>query len=368
MTLILNEEELMLKSSAKEFLKEKSPVSLLRKLRDTQDDVGYDTNLWRGMAEIGWASLTIPEKYGGLGFGYVGLGQVLEESGRTLTASPLVATSLLCTTALQIGGCEKHKKSLFKDIMLANATYAFANEELQHHNPDHIETTAEKIDDHYVITGNKTFVLDGHVATHFIVSAKLQGEVHLFLVNAVASGIHKERVIMMDSRNSADIQFKQCPALDILSGGATTFHKTLDIGRIGLSAEMLGCTLEAFERTLAYIKERKQFGVAIGSFQALQHRAAKMFCEIELLKSIVLKALQAIDEGDEPLALWASMAKAKAGETIKLVTSEAIQMYGGIGMTDDEEIGFFIKRARVAQVFLGDYNFHLDRYAHLHGY
>jgi alkylation response protein AidB-like acyl-CoA dehydrogenase len=293
---------------------------------------------------------------------------MLEQSARTLTTLPLIAPSLLCTTALQIGGSEQHKKSFLEDIMTAKATYAFANEELKHHNPDHIETTAEIIDDHYVITGNKTFVLDGHVATHLIVSAKLQGEVHLFLVDAAASGIHKERMIMMDHPNSTDIEFKQCPALEILSGGATTFHKTLDIGRIGLSAEMLGCTLEAFGRTRAYTKERKQFGAAIGSFQELQHRSTKIFYKIELLKSIVLKALQAIDEGDEPLDVCASMAKAKAGETLKLVSSEVIQVNGGRSMTDDEEIGFFIKKARVAQAFLGDDNFHLDRYAHLHGY
>jgi alkylation response protein AidB-like acyl-CoA dehydrogenase len=175
---------------------------------------------------------------------------------------------------------------------------------------------------------------------------------------------------MMDSRNAAKITFKNVEITDdnILSGADAVYHQVLDIGRIGIAAEMLGGIQEVFEKTMDYIKTREQFGVRIGTFQALQHRAAKMFCEIEICKSVILKALKAIDEKDENLALIASLAKSKLGETYKVVSNEGIQMFGGIGVTDDEEVGFFMKRARVAQQTLGDYNFHIDRYASLKGY
>ena len=357
----------MLKIAAKEFLIEKAPIAFLRKLRDTEDEMGYDPELWLEMAAMGWTSLTIPEEYGGLGFGYVGLGEVLEETGRTLTCSPLISTSLLCASAIQLGGSLGYKHQFFQEL-IKGIVYAFATDEQSHHDPDYVETKAEKAGSGFVLTGTKTFVLDGHVAAKYVVSAKFEERIHLFVVDADAVGIQKERIIMMDSRNSSDVSFEKTPAICMLSGAEETYHRTLDIGRIGLASEMLGATLEAFQRTVAYLKERRQFGVSIGSFQALQHRASKMFCEIEMVKSIVLKALQMIDREDENLAIWASMAKVKAGEVIKLVTNEAIQIYGGIGMTDDEEIGFFIKRARAAQVTLWDYNFHLDRYAKLHGY
>jgi alkylation response protein AidB-like acyl-CoA dehydrogenase len=343
-------------------------VAALRQLRDDNDAVGFDKKLWSEMSEMGWTALTIPEQYGGLAFGYVGLGQVLEESGRTLTASPLVSTSLLCSSAILLGGNDAIKQELLSEIMAGDKIYAFAHEESKHHNPELVNAKAVKTTEGYEITGKKTFVLDGHVADKLIVSARSEQGIELFVVDAKAKGISIEKTVMMDSRNSSEISFDATPVIFKLSGAERTLEKTLDIARIGLSAEMLGCSLEAFERTVNYMKARKQFGVSIGVFQALQHRASKMFCEIELLKSVVLKALQGIDENVDNLPELASMAKAKAGETVKLITQEGVQIFGGIGMTDDEEIGFFIKRARVAQITLGDYNFHLDRFARLNNY
>jgi len=217
--------------------------------------------------------------------------------------------------------------------------------------------------------------LDGHVANLLIVSAKKDGDsgMSLFLVDPKSEGVSIERTIMMDSRNSATITLDNVKVqgggmIGKEGEGAELLDTTMDIARIGLAAEMLGTMQEAFDRTVAYLKERQQFGVPIGVFQGLQHRAAIMYMEIENCRSIVLAALQAVDAGAPNIAELASLAKAKLGETIKLVTNEAIQMYGGIGMTDDEEIGFFIKRARVAQQTLGDYNYHLDRYAKIKGY
>ena len=380
MALIITEEQQMLKTSVKELLKNKGGITNLRKLRDDKDPIGFDKNLWKEMVDLGLSSLVIPEAYGGLGFGYTGLGQVLEETGRTLTASPLVSTVLLSGTAIHLGGSVMQKEQLLPEIAKGNIVVGFAHEEGRHHAPNMVKTTATLQGDHYIINGAKKIVLDGHVADKFIVVARTgefadeQAGIELFVVDANTEGITTERVIMMDSRNAASVHFEQVKVaasskLDGFKGeGHELLKKVLNIARIGLAAEMLGGILEAFERIIAYLKERQQFGVIIGTFQALQHRAAKMFGEIELCKSIVIKGLKAIDTDSPDLAKLASLAKAKLGETYKLVSNEGIQMFGGIGMTDDEEIGFFLKRARVVQQTLGDTNFHLDQLARMRNF
>lgn len=375
--LTINEEQKLLKASVRDFLTSRSPVAALRKLRDEKSPEGIDRQLWAGMCEMGMSGLTISEAYGGIDFGYLGLGQLLEETGRTLTASPLISTALLATTAINHTGSEAQKKSLLPKLAQGQMIIALAHEEKAHHHPSHVATTAKLQGKGYVLNGHKTFVLDGHIADKILVVARTEGKVDeskgiaLFLVDAVAKGLVVERTQMMDSRNASKISMENVPVPEdqrFVSGNYDTLVKIYDIGCIGLAAEMLGSAQECFERTLAYLKERQQFGVPIGSFQALQHRAARMFIDIELSKSVVIKALQAIDNNAPDLSQLASLAKAKLGETIQLVSNEAIQMHGGIGMTDDAEIGFFLKRARVAQQLLGDGPYHLDRYARLRGF
>lgn len=373
MPLVLTEEQQMLKSSAADYLKEKSPVESLRKLRDTNDAQGYDTAVWKEMVEMGWTGLNIAEEYGGLGFGYVGLGQVLEETGRTLTASPLISNVVLGATLINLAGSDAQKEVLLSEISMGNMISTVAFNEHNTFRPLKVDTTASLDGDHYTINGTKKFVLDGHIADQLIVSAKTDKGIQLFMVPADTAGITVEKKIMMDSRNAADISFNNVKVPSSARLGADTdaslqLTLALDIASICLSAEMLGSMMEAFERTVGYLKERQQFGVPIGIFQGLQHRAAHMFSEIELCKGVVLMALQAIDKNDMRLPGIASACKAKCGEVLQLVTNEAIQMYGGIGMTDDEEIGFFMKRARVAQQTFGDYNYHYDRFAKLNGY
>ena len=326
MPLIINEEQLMLKNSAKEFLKDRAPISALRQLRDERNELGLDRSLWREMADMGWACMTIPEEFGGLDFGYVGLGQVLEEMGRTLTASPMISTVLLSATAINFAGNDDQKNELLPAIAEGKILVSTAMDESNRHQPFRIKTTAVKNDNGYVINGKKAFVLDGHIADKLIVVARTSGDtnnksgISLFIVDANDAAIQRERTVMMDSRNAAIIQFDnlQVPASALLGEegkGGFVLDIVLDVARIGLSAEMLGSMKEAFERTMAYLKERQQFGVTIGSFQALQHRAAEMFTEIELCKSVVLKALQAIDEKSKLLPGLASLAKAKIGST-----------------------------------------------------
>jgi alkylation response protein AidB-like acyl-CoA dehydrogenase len=376
MALVLNEEQLMLKDAAAGFLAEKAPVSALRALRDSEDATGYSTELWREMAEMGWAGIAIPEAYGGLDYGYAGLGIVLEQMGRNLTVSPLQASILVCASAIARLGTSEQKEALLPALASGELTMALALQEGPHHAPHKTAMQATASGDGYVLQGRKVLVQDAHTADKFIVVARTSGAagaeegLSLFIVDASTAGISSERVLMVDSRNSGNVSFDnvQVSAADVLGeidAGYGALQAVLDVANIGLSAELLGLSVEAFERTMAYLKERKQFGELIGTFQALQHRAAEMYAELELARSIVIKALQAVDEGADNVPSIASACKAKLCEVATRVTNESIQMHGGIGMTDEFEIGFFIKRARVAQQTFGDYNYHLDRFAQL---
>lgn len=377
--LVLNEEQQMLKDAAKGFLQESGPVRQLRQLRDTHDETGFDRGLWQQTVEMGFAGTLIPEEFGGSGFGHVGMGQILEEAGRNLTATPLFATGVLGVSALLLAGSEDQKQQLLPAINEGSLLFAMATDEAGRHAPAHVETRAEQSGDGFVISGGKTYVVDGHVADKLIVSVRTAGELRdrdgitLLLVDRDAPGVEVKRTIMVDSRNAAMVRFDKVEVgsgavLGEVGQGFAILERLLDIGNAHLAAELLGIAQEAFERTVQYMKERKQFGVAIASFQALQHRAAHLWSEIELLKSVVLKALKALDDGDVDTSAFASLAKAKACEVAELATNEGVQLHAGVGMTDEYDIGLFLKRARpVAQLF-GDYRYHADRYAALKGY
>ncbi len=379
MALVLNEEQQMLKESAQGFLAEFAPVAELRKQRDAGSQTGYADNLWAQMADMGWAAILVPEAYGGLEFGHVGMGQIVEQTGRTLTASPLFATAVLGVTAINAAGSEAQKTELLGAIVGGQLTTAVAVDETGHHAPAQISLTAVKQGDGYILNGAKRFVADGSTADKLIVAARTAGQagdrvgISLFVVDRTATGVEVERTEMTDTRNYANISFNNVEVADAAllgdeGAGFKALNATLDAGNIYLAAELLGIAQESFDVTLQYLKERKQFGVLIGSFQALQHRAAHWWSEVELCKSVVLKALQSLDEHDKKTSALASIAKAKLCEVAELATNEAIQMHAGIGMTDEYDIGFFIKRARVAQIMFGDNSYHTDRFAQLSGY
>ena len=379
MALVLNEEQTMLRDAAKDFLGNRAPVSHHRELRDNEARGGFSPELWTEMVEMGWAAIIIPESYGGLDYGYTGLGLVLEESGRTLTPSPLLSTALLAGSALVLSDNEGLCEQWLPQIANGEKLLSLAFEECSQHRPATINTRAEPEGDGYRLNGIKLAVMDGDTADAFIVSARTRrGDdpcegVSLFLVPADADGLGIETTKLLDNHRSSiirleNVRVSRSQLLGPLHGGCAILRKSLDRGRIGMAAEMLGIAQEVFERTVQYLKERKQFGVPIATFQALQHRAAILFGEIELCKSVVLKALQAIDEESDEVALLASLAKAKCGQTTSLATAEGIQMHGGIGMTDEFDIGFFIKRWRSLNQQLGDSRYHLDRFARLRAY
>ena len=374
MSLVINEEQNMLKSSAKELLDLKSPISLMRELRDDNYNQ-FDPDLWKEMVEMGWTALTVPEDYNGLNFGYVGLGQVIEEMGKKLTVSPMISTVLVSTTIVGLSKNEVLKSKLFDEIMSGKKLCTLAHEESSYHNPNIDLSIISNNNEKFILNGKKRFVIDGTISDYLIVSANSEsnGSLELVIIDSKSKGITFNNKVHMDSKIYSDISFNNVEFskdnfLSTENDGKKILKKALDIACVGLAAEMLGNIQQAFDMTIQYLKEREQFGVKIGSFQALQHRSAIMFGEIELCKSIVLKALQAIDSGDENLPELASLAKSKLGLTSKLVTNEAVQMHGGIGVTDDADIGFFLKRVRVSQRIFGDSNYHLDRVAKFNSY
>ena len=379
MAFVLTEEQTMLRDMAKDFFTEQVPVTNLRKLRDEEDADGYDKAVWQQIVELGFAGILIPEEHGGTGFGPMGLGIVMKEAGRTLAASPLYSTAVLGAGLIMAAGSEGQKAELLPKIAGGELLTALALDETTHHNPLNTSMTAEKSADGYVLSGEKRFVIDGHIADKLIVVARTSGKagdskgLSMFLVDPTADGVSVTRTHMVDSRNAALVTFdKATVGADAALGGIDAawpeLENVLDLGRVCIAAEMLGGAETVFDTTLDYLKERKQFGAIIGTFQALKHRAAEMFCEVEICQSVVLDALSALDERRNDVPRAASLAKARVGDATRLITNEGVQMHGGIGMTDAVDVGLFMKRARVQAQMLGDTNFHRARYADLGGY
>ena len=374
---VLTEEQTMLRDAAKSWVSEKSPVTAFRKLRDSGSADGFDRAAWKEMAEMGWAGILIPEEFGGSGMGYLTLGLVLEEAGRTLTASPLISTALTATTALLLAGNDAQKKEWLPKIAEGKAIATLAVDEHAHHAPEKIALAAKKVGGGYALNGKKTFVLDGGTADLIIVAARTSGKdksgITLFLVPGNANGLMRTKLKSVDSRGVANLEFKDVEVpgsavLGSIDNGFDVLDATLDRARAGLAAEMLGSAMQEFEVTLDYLKTRVQFGQAIGTFQALQHRAAKMFTDLELTRSCVEAALSATDKNANDIPMLASLAKAKVNELAHLVSNEMVQMHGGIGMTDAHDAGLYLKRARAAEATFGSASYHRDRYARLMGY
>ena len=376
---VLNEEQSMLRDAAKSWVQDKSPVTAFRKMRDSGAELGYDTAAWNEMAEMGWAGVVVPEDFGGSQFGYLSIGLILEELGRTLTASPLTASAVGAASALALGGSDAQKNEWLPKIAAGEVVGALAVDEGAHHAPEKVALKAEKSGSGYKLTGAKTYVIEGYGAGLLVVSARTSGApgdkdgVSLFLVPGDAQGLVKTRLALADSRGAANIKFDGVEVgAEALLGeegkGWDVLEKTLDRARAAISAEMLGAAVQAFETTLDYLKVRVQFGQVIGSFQALQHRAAKMFTDLELARSTVEAALAAIDADSADVPELVSLAKAKMGDTFHLVSNEMVQMHGGIGMTDAHDAGFYMKRARAVEAAFGSQSYHRDRYARIQGY
>lgn len=374
MPLYLNDEQTMLRDTAKDFIAEHAPVGHLRSLRDGNDPTGFSRDLWKQFAEMGLNGVLIPEAQGGLGLGHVEAGVVLEEIGRNLSPSPFLATAVAAVEALK-GSAQAER--WFPGIVAGETVAALAIDESAKHR-DRIAMTAERSGNGFRLTGAKQFVTHGHVADLLIVAARTAGSpdeaegVTLFAVPKDAANLTATPERLADSSLAARIAFEGVEVdadvvIGEVDGGRGPLDRLLRAGRTGAAAELLGVGGGAMDMTVGYLKERKQFGVAIGSFQALQHRAAHLYAEMEVARAAVLKAQQLLDTGAEADAA-VSIAKAMTGMATTLSVQEGIQMHGGIGMTDEYDIGFYMKRARVLAEMFGDIGFHADRLAKAAGY
>jgi alkylation response protein AidB-like acyl-CoA dehydrogenase len=379
MALILNEEQTQLRDSVQGFLADKAPVAHLRKLRDDRDPTGFSRDLWKAFAEMGFCGLLVPETQGGSGLGYVEAGVVMEAIGENLTPSPFLSTALLGVTALMRGAGAQRNAELMEKIVSGDLLIALAVDERAKHRPREIAMEARRSGNGFTLTGSKTFVVDGHVADRLVVAARTAGApgetagLTLFLVDPKVKGVEIERTIMVDAHNGARIRFDSVAVdadavLGDVDNGWTLLEGVLNVGRAAVAAELSGVGEAAFARTAAYLRERKQFGKIIGEFQALQHRAAHLYSELEITRAAVLKALQTLDQNFDKEGPIVAIAKARAGASTTLAVQEAVQMHGGVGMTDAFDVGFFMKRARVAQEFFGDAAFHADQLARLNAY
>ncbi len=372
MGLLFNEEQRLLQETAQDYFQNNFSTKTLRQMRESKDALCYAPELWQQMIEMGWTGILASEDQGGLGFGFQGVGAVLEPAGKTLAGSPFLGTVVLGGTALQLGGSEAQRNHWLPKLIAGEARFALAVDEGPRHDPKACATTATKNDKGYVLNGTKQFVMDGDCADQLIVSARTDKGQTLFLVDAKAAGITRHRLSMIDTRNAArivfsNVQVAEDAVLGTVNEGLDLLEQILDRGRVALCAEMLGIAQWLFDTTVDYLKQRVQFDVLIGSFQALQHRAAKMFVQMQLARSTVLAALSIVDENPAFLPFYASAAKAKMGEVLELVSSEAVQMHGGIGVTDELDVGLYLKRGRVCVAALGDITYHRDRVAGIVG-
>ena len=380
MQLVLTEDQELLAKTAADFARAYAPVSRVRALRDAQEPVGFSRTLWKQMADLGWVGILIPEAYGGAGMGLADLAVVLEALGRTLAPEPFLSTVLLGGQVLTSAGSEAQKQAWLPGIIAGEKILTIAYQEIRsRYDLNRLTTTAERQGEGWLLSGKKIQVLDGYTADALIVSARTAGAANdadgitLFLVPQDTPGLKVTRQQRVDNRAVALVSLNGVKVgteglIGSLNGGLQVLSHVVDRATVGLCAEMLGGMSQIFDDTLAYLKTRQQFGVLIGTFQALQHRAARLFMEIELARSSVMAAARAADEGNPDFTSLVSLAKARCSDTFILAANEGIQMHGGIGMTDEHDVGFYLKRARAAEMTFGDAAWHRDRWARLHQY
>ena len=375
MPLYLTDEQAMLRDTARDFVADAAPVKHMRGLRDANDATGFSRDLWKQFAEMGFTGILMGEADGGLGLGHVEAGIVLEEVGRNLSPSPFLATAVAAVEALKGSA---HAARYFPGILAGETVAALAIDERAKHGTG-IAMRAERSGNGFRLSGAKQFVTHGHVADVIIVAARTSGSaddregITLFAVDRSAAGLTVTPERLADASIAARLSFDGVEldadaVIGNVDAGADPLGRLLRAGRAGAAAELLGVGGGAMDMTVNYLRERKQFGVRLGSFQALQHRAAHLYSEMEVARATVLKAQQLLDTGDADAEQAVSVAKAMTSLATTLAVQEGVQMHGGIGMTDEYDIGFYMKRGRVLAEMFGDANFHADQLAQAAGY
>lgn len=379
MPLYHDEDQAMLADTAGSFMAEEGNIQKqLRHWRDRDCKDGFGHDLWKQMAELGFTGILVDEADGGLGMGHVEAGIVLEEIGRNLTPSPFLTSSVLAATALKHGS-DDLKGRYLPGLVAGDSVFAVAIDETAKHRPERITTRAEKSGNGFRLTGSKSFVVQGASADMIVVAARTSGSdsekegITLFAVPKDAKGMSHDAVRLVDSSMATHTTFDSVEldgdaVIGEVDGGREVLDAMLRAGRIGAAAEGVGVARGSMDRTVDYLKQRKQFGKYIGEFQALQHRAAHLYSEVEIARAVTIKAQQLLDAGAESADMMTSVAKAKVAKAARLAVQEGVQMHGGIGMTDEYDIGLFMKRDRALAEFLGDAYYHANRVAELSGY
>ena len=375
----LTEEQTLIRDQARAWVTEQSPVRKFRQMRDEKAPLSFHADDWQAMIDMGWTGILVPEKYGGSELGYLTLGIVLEETGRQLTASPLLASAGIGAAALLVAGSDEQKQRILPGVVDGSNVVTLAVEEGPRHDPRQLSLAAMSRDDGLSLVGEKTMVHEAMAATHFVVAVRTSGHagdengMTLVLVDAESEGLTLSPLSTVDSRDYASLSFSDVKVseeqiLGSVNSAYVHLEQILDRARAATAAEMMGTAAQAFDMTLEYLKTRVQFGQVIGSFQALGHRAADLFTEMELTRSCMEGALQAIDAGREDVPELCSLSKTRTGEFIHHMSNELIQIHGGIGMTDEFDAGLYLKRARPLEAAWGNQAFHRDRYARLLGF
>jgi alkylation response protein AidB-like acyl-CoA dehydrogenase len=373
------DEQQMIMDQVAKFVANESPVSRFRTLRDTER--GWEPTMWAKMAEQGWLAIEVPEEQGGFGGSFVDVAIILEQLGRGLVPEPFIASVVLAGGILSDQGTEVQREAFLTPMIEGRTSLAFAYAESQsRYNPSDCLLKAEKSRDNWTLSGEKVWVLNGHAADQIIVVARTGGGqldeagLSLFVVDGDAKGLTRIRVPGMDGQRTAVLRFEGVEVgADRLLGRAgeafPAIEKAIDRGAAGVCAEGQGLIRELFERTVAYLKEREQFGVRIGSFQVLQHVASDMYTEMELCNSAtMLASIQADNPDADTRKAEISAAKLQLADGGWFVQENAIQLFGGIGVTDEQDEGLFFKRLRVLHGLFGDADWHVARFQSLKGF
>ena len=375
--MILTDDQRMLQDVVRPFMAEEGAIKpQLRHWRDSGCKDGFGHGLWKQIAELGLTGMLVPESAGGAGLGQVESNLVLEEIGRNLTPSPFLTTSVAAVRALEGSA---HAERWFPGIVAGETVAGLAIDEGKAHDPAATALEAKRQGNGFLLNGTKQFVVHGASADLLLVAARTGGAageskgITLFAVPRDTAGVAVENVALADSSKAARLTLSNVAVdADAVVGevddGWLPLSRGLNAGRAGAASELVGIAAGASEMTFDYLKQRKQFGRLIGEFQALQHRAAHLYGEIEIARAATLKAAQLLDAGDPRAELMTAVAKAKAGKVARLAVQEGVQMHGGIGMTDEHDIGLYMKRQAVLDELFGGPRFHAGEVARLSGY
>lgn len=369
----LSEEQTLLADSVESWLQDKYDFERWRKLVKT--DLGYDQDNWKTMAELGWLSIPVAEDFGGMGGGAVDVALLAERFGRHLVAEPYFSTVILGAGLIQAAGDDKQKNAWLPAIVEGKAKWAFAfAEHGARYALNEVETQAKKSADGWTLDGKKIVVQDAASADYIIVLARTAGKrddaqgLGLFVVEASGAGVVRQDYRTVDNKRASDIRFDHAPVKAVLGDPAKALpavEAVMDQAISYMAAEAVGAMSALHETTLAYVKQRKQFGRAIGEFQVIQHRLVDMMMQVESARSLALLASLKANAAPKERAKAAAAAKVQIGRSGKWVGQQAVQVHGGMGMTDELNVGHYFKRLMMIDTTFGNADHHQRRFAAL---